>query len=101
MDKNQPTAMLYYGLSLYHRGRVRVKFVFMKYNLYCVLLVFFKTCQSRMLHRIFYNSKLFINKCVKSETNTVAIVYFFNNLIGALCYQFARIYHLFIFYLVN
>ena len=30
MDKNQPTAMLYYGLSLYHRGRVKVNFVFIK-----------------------------------------------------------------------
>ena len=23
-DKNEPTAMLYYGLSLYHRGKVKV-----------------------------------------------------------------------------
>lgn len=24
IEKNQPTAMLYHGLSLYHRGRVKV-----------------------------------------------------------------------------
>lgn len=53
IDKNQPVALLYFGLSLYHRGNVKVKLVIIMDTddiIFCPFLVRTFVLLSLMLH---------------------------------------------------